>query len=163
MKNKMDFKSFVYLILFIVISLATGFLGSLATASSVDTWYVTLNKPAFTPPGWIFAPVWTLLYIFMGIAAFLVWKSEGLKSRKNLALGIFFFQLILNFLWSVFFFGLQAPALALADIFFLWLAIIIMMGYFFKLSRAAGYLLVPYILWVSFASVLNVAIVVLNS
>ncbi len=163
MEKKFGFKSTLYLIGFIVLSLATGFLGSLATSRSVDTWYVTLNKPAFTPPGWLFGPVWTLLYILMGIAAFLVWKSEGLKSRKNPALGIFFFQLLLNLLWSVFFFGLQAPALALADIFFLWLAIIIMMAFFFKLSKAAGYLLVPYLLWVSFASVLNISIVVLNS
>ncbi|MFH0863745.1 MAG: TspO/MBR family protein [Candidatus Gottesmanbacteria bacterium] len=150
------------LILSIFICLLAGFLGSYFTAPAISTWYVYLQKPFFSPPNWIFAPVWTTLYILMGISAGLVWQ-KGLDNKKvKLALSIFGVQLVLNILWSFMFFGLQIPFLGLVTIIFLWLAILITIKKFLKINRTAGLLLIPYILWVSFASILNLAIHLLN-
>jgi len=143
--------------------LAVGYYGSLATQSSVNTWFPTLEKPVFNPPNWLFAPVWTMLYILMGIAAGLVWdRYESDKYEVKNALVIFAAQLLLNLLWSILFFGLRNPMLAMLEIVVL-LLIIYETHYKFKnISKMAGYLLVPYILWVGFATILNIAIWYLN-
>lgn len=134
---------------------AAGFLGSLATTPSIGGWYKGLVKPSFNPPDWIFGPVWTSLYLLMGIALFLVWrlglKTEGVQA----ALIVFLIQLALNTLWSILFFGLHQPFPAFIEILVLWAFILWTMIKFFGLSRPAGWLLVPYLLWVSFASILN--------
>ena len=139
-----------------------GFLGTPFTISAIPTWYTTLNKPFFAPPNWIFGPVWTLLYFLMGVAFYLIWK-QGWQKKKIKTAGLFFLaQLALNFIWSPVFFGLRAPLLGLVVIVAMWLLIVITMKKFYPLSRLASYLLVPYLLWVSFATILNMAIVVLN-
>lgn len=151
------------LILSIVIALSAGFIGSLFTTPSISTWYATLIKPTLNPPAWIFGPVWTALFILMGIAAFLVWR-QGLKQQKvRAALCVYGFQLVLNVFWSILFFGLQRPDLAFIEIIALWLAIAWTISSFYKVSRAGAYLLVPYILWVSFAIYLNYTIWQLNA
>lgn len=139
-----------------------GLLGTPFTISAIPTWYATLNKPFFSPPNWIFGPVWTLLYFLMGIAFYLIWK-QGLNNEKVKTAALFFLaQLMLNFIWSPIFFGLRAPLLGLITIVAMWVMIVITMKKFYPLSRLAYYLLVPYLLWVSFATLLNGAIVVLN-
>lgn len=139
-----------------------GILGSVFTVSSIPTWYATLNKPSFAPPNWIFGPVWTTLYLLMGVAFYLIWK-QGWKKKKVKTAGMFFLaQLGLNFLWSPIFFGLRSPLMALVVIIAMWALIVMTMKKFYPLSRLAFYLLVPYLLWVSFATILNAAIVVLN-
>ena len=117
-------------------------------------WYFGLTKPALTPPAWVFGPVWTLLYIMMGVAAWMGWKREGYAAAAS-ALWLFLLQLVLNALWSYLFFGLKNPSLALVDIVALWLAILATLIAFFRHYRLAGQLLLPYILWVSFAIYLN--------
>jgi benzodiazapine receptor len=150
------------LVVSIVACLAAGAIGSIFTRSAIPTWFATLEKPVFSPPNWLFAPVWTLLYILMGIAAFLVWR-KGLENRQvRTALIIFLIQLILNVLWSVVFFGLESPLLGLVVILFLWVAILVTVIQFFKISRTASVLLWPYLLWVTFAAVLNSSIWLLN-
>jgi len=146
----------------IVICYLVAFLGSAFTTPSITTWYVTLNKPFFNPPNWIFAPVWTILFFMMGISLYKVWTKNSNDKKKEQAIKIFIFQLILNLFWSLAFFGLHQPLLALITIVFLWIAILMTIKYFLKISKSAAYLLVPYILWVSFASILNLAIVILN-
>ena len=142
--------------------LAVGFLGSFATTPAIPTWYQTLNKPIFNPPNWIFGPVWTTLYILMGISLYLVWK-KGFKNKKNKdAINLFLIQLGLNFIWSFIFFGFKNPQLAFVNIILLWAAIFITILKFWKISKWATYLLIPYILWVSFASILNLFIAILN-
>lgn len=142
--------------------LLAGFIGSFFTTPSIPTWYASLTKPALTPPAWVFGPVWTTLFVLMGIAAFLVWK-RGLNSKGvRVALGVFLVQLILNTLWSVLFFGLRSPAMALIEIVFLWLAILSTIVFFSRISKASAVLLVPYLVWVSFASYLNYSLYVLN-
>ena len=150
----------------LVISVAgcelVGLLGTPFTISAIPTWYVTLNRPFFAPPNWLFAPAWTLLYFLMGVAFYLIWKQDWKKKRIRAAGLIFLAQLGFNFLWSPVFFGLRAPLLGLIVIIALWLLIVLTMKKFFPLSKPAFYLLVPYLLWVSFATILNAAIVVLN-
>ncbi len=139
-----------------------GVLGTPFTISAIPTWYATLNKPSFAPPNWIFGPVWTLLYLMMGVAFYLIWK-QGWKKKKVRTAGMFFLaQLALNFFWSPVFFGLRAPLLGLIVIVAMWALIVMTMKKFYPLSRLAFYLLVPYLLWVSFATILNAAIVILN-
>ena len=134
---------------------AAGLLGALATTPSIGGWFKGLVKPSFNPPNWIFGPVWTTLYLMMGVALFLVWR-RGLKTAGvKAALVLFLIQLALNVLWSVLFFGLHQPAPAFFEIAALWVFILLTMLKFFGLSRPAGWLLFPYLLWVSFASVLN--------
>lgn len=137
-------------------------MGSVFTRISVGTWYAALKKPSFTPPNWVFSPVWITLFVLMGIAAFLVW-NKGLSDQKvRIALSIFSVQLILNVLWSAMFFGLRSPLAGLIEIAVLWIAILLTILYFFRVSNTAGMLLIPYILWVSFAAVLNFSIWRLN-
>lgn len=155
-------RSILMLLAFCAAALGAGALGSIATASSVGAWYQTLNKPSFNPPGWVFGPVWTALYILMGVAAWRVWRRTGFAGAGRVALAIYFGQLILNTLWSILFFGLQSPGWALAEIVVLWAAILAMLVTFLRIDRWAGGLIVPYLLWVSFAFVLNAAIWRLN-
>ncbi len=139
-----------------------GFLGTPFTISAIPTWYTTLNKPFFAPPNWIFGPVWLLLYFLMGVAFYLIWK-QGWQKKKVKTAGLFFLaQLALNFVWSPIFFGLRATLLGLIVIVMMWVLIVMTMKKFRPLSKLAFYLLVPYLLWVSFATMLNAAIVILN-
>lgn len=144
----------------ISLCLAAGFLGSFFTSPSIPTWYQFLAKPSFSPPNWLFAPVWTALYILMGISLYLVWGSKSKK--RQIAINIFLIQLGLNALWSIIFFGMKNPGLALLEIVILWSTIFLTIKLFFPISRIAAYLLVPYILWVSFASILNLSIWLIN-
>jgi len=157
-------KSFnvIRLIIAILICQMIGLIGAVFTSSSVSTWYVTLTKPSFNPPNWVFAPVWTTLYIMMGISAFLVWE-KGLEDQKvKTSLSIFGIQLILNLSWTIIFFGLKSTMGGLVVIIILWFLILLTILHFYKLSKVAGIILLPYIMWVSFATVLNTAIVILN-
>ena len=150
------------LVVSIIACLAAGAIGSIFTQQAIPTWYATLEKPAFNPPNWVFMPMWTLLYVLMGIAAFLVWR-KGLENKHvRVALVVFLVQLILNASWSVAFFGLQSPLYGLIVIVFLWVAILFTSLSFYRISRAAGILLWPYLLWVTFAAVLNESIWLLN-
>jgi benzodiazapine receptor len=151
------------LIASIVVCQLAGVIGSIFTRSAIPAWYATLKKPSFTPPNWVFSPVWITLFVLMGIAAFLVWNKGLSDQRVKTALGIFVVQLILNVLWSAMFFGLRSPLAGLIEISVLWVAILLTILYFFRVSEAAGILLIPYILWVSFAAVLNFSIWKLNS
>lgn len=146
----------------VAICLSAGAIGSIFTTPAIPTWYAGLNKPFFNPPNWIFAPVWTALYIMMGIAAHLV--SKELKKNEEAAKGlaVFSVQLILNAVWSVVFFGAKDLFLALIVIAILWFLIALTIMQFGKVSRDAALLLYPYIVWVSFASVLNAAVWLMN-
>jgi len=139
-----------------------GFIGSLFTRASIPNWYVLLQKPIFTPPNWLFAPMWFLLYILMGISAFLVWRKGIKVFQVREGLIIFVIQLVLNILWSYAFFGLKSPLWGLIVIVPLWTAILLTMINFYRVSRTASFLLIPYILWVSYATVLNFSIYLLN-
>jgi tryptophan-rich sensory protein len=139
-----------------------GAVGSVFTASSLENWYSLLEKPVFNPPSWVFFPVWTLLYTLMGISLYIVW-NKGLHDREvKIGLIIFGIQLVLNSLWSFLFFGLKSPYYGFVEIIFLWLAIFLTIVQFRNISRTASYLLVPYILWVSFAALLNYYLWILN-
>lgn len=148
---------------FVVICLAVGYLSSMVTQTSITTWYPILKKPVFNPPNWVFAPVWTLLFIFMGIAAGLVWDKLATNSEL-VKKGLLFFtvQLALNALWSYLFFGLNNLLLAAIEIILLLLILFETYLIFKKIDKNAGLLLVPYIIWVAFASLLTVSIYVLN-
>ena len=143
----------------IVICQLAGIIGSFFTSSSVSDWYPTLSKPAFNPPSWVFAPVWATIFLLMGVSLYLVWTS---KKPKRTALILFYSQLVLNILWSVLFFGLRSPLFAAIEIVVLWAAILATMIYFNRISKPAAYLLLPYILWVSFAAILNMTIAMMN-
>jgi len=161
MKNR-RMRDVVKLLISIVACQCVGLIGSIFTTPSIPTWYATLQKPPFTPPNWLFAPVWITLYLLMGISAFIIWRRGVDNRRVREALIVFLVQLILNGLWSVVFFGLKSPLYGVVVIVALWIAILFTILKFFKLSTAAGGLLLPYILWVSFAAVLNISIWVLN-
>ncbi|MBN2093892.1 MAG: tryptophan-rich sensory protein [Candidatus Zambryskibacteria bacterium] len=167
--------NFWKLIISIAVAQAAGIIGSFFTTPAIPNWYANLARPEFTPPSWVFAPVWTALFLFMGIALFLVWKKypdsitekigsffNHSKRKIKIAIIIFAVQLILNILWSIIFFGLQSPGWAFIEIIFLWLTIIITIFTFAKISKTAAWLLVPYLLWVSFAAFLNYSIYALN-
>jgi len=150
------------LIIAIALPLAVGGLSGFATAGGVSTWYPTLVKPSFNPPAWVFGPTWTVLYIMMGAAAFLVWRRGLDANGVSVALTVFAVQLALNGLWSILFFGMQAPGWALVEIILLWLAILATLVLFWRVIPTAGMLLLPYLAWVSFASVLNASLWWLN-
>ncbi|NAS12760.1 TspO/MBR family protein [Poritiphilus flavus] len=155
-------KPLLHITIAVGICLLIGFLSSFATQSSVNDWYLTLNKPEFNPPNWIFAPVWTVLYILMGIAAGLVWAKGFYHIWVKTALYYFGFQLIFNALWSVVFFGLKSPFWALLTILVLLTLILATIKWFKVVSKAAAYLLVPYFIWVCFATLLNYKIWEMN-
>lgn len=150
------------LIASILICQLAGVFGGIFTRHSVRTWYQTINKPSFTPPDWLFGPVWILLYFLMGISLFLIWNLKIESKARQVTLILFFIQLGLNILWSFLFFYLQNPMLGLLDIIILLFFIVLTAWTFYRLNPLAGYLLVPYILWVSFATVLNYSIWSLN-
>lgn len=154
-------RSAAVLILWLAVCLGVGSAGAVFTARSVGTWYPLLVKPSWNPPGWVFGPVWTTLYVMMALAAWLVWRRRGFRGGAA-AFGWFALQLALNALWSPLFFGLQNPRAALVDVVLLWAAIAGTVIAFWKRSRPAGILLLPYWLWVSFAAALNFAIWRLN-
>jgi len=158
MKTNNAFK----LIISLIIPQLAGGLGSYFTIGSVKDWYPTLVKPALNPPAWVFGPVWTTLFLLMGISAFLIWKKGLYRKDVRIALSIFLGQLVLNTLWSIIFFALHSPGGALFEMIFLWLAIVATIIAFSKISKPAAWLLLPYILWVSFAGYLNYAIWALN-
>jgi tryptophan-rich sensory protein len=143
---------FLKLITSLVLVYATAFFGSYFTFPSIKGWYATLIRPSFSPPNWIFGPVWTVLYLMMAISFYLIWEKNK----------FFFAQLFLNFLWSLLFFGLHQPLFAFFDIVLLWIFILLTILDFRKKSKTASFLLIPYLLWVSFASILNLSIVLLN-
>ncbi|VVC00568.1 TspO/MBR family protein [uncultured archaeon] len=147
---------------FILLSLSAGAIGSLFTFSAIPTWYAALSKPAFAPPNWVFGLVWTTLYIFMGIAAYLVWQKGWKEKPVRAALMLFGIQLILNALWSILFFGLRSPLYGLIGIIPLWASIALCINWFYKIDRRASYLFIPYFAWVTFASMLNAALFLLN-
>jgi len=152
----------IKLIFSIGICLFAGVLGSFFTTPAIPTWYATLNKPSFAPPNWLFFPVWTTLFVMMGISLYLVWR-KGLEDQQvQNALIIFAVQLILNVLWSVAFFGLRSPLAGLIEISIMWISIAFTIMLFMKVSKTAGILLIPYIIWVSFAAILNFYIWRLN-
>jgi tryptophan-rich sensory protein len=142
--------------------LLAGFLGSLFTQPNIAPWYYNLRKPSFAPPNWLFSPVWTILFIVMGIALYLVWREGWGNSQVRSAMVIFFIHLLVNILWSGVFFGLRSPLAGFFVIIALWFLILLTMIYFSSVSRTAAFLLIPYFIWVSFASVLNFAIYKLN-
>jgi benzodiazapine receptor len=153
------------LIRFIVcltLTFSAAFVGSIFTGRAVPDWYATLNKPSFTPPDWLFGPVWTVLYFLLAISAFIVWQKGLAKPAVRIALIAYLIQLILNALWSVIFFGLKLPIIAFIEIILLWSAIVLTILAFARVAVLAALLLVPYILWVSFAAVLNFFIWFLN-
>ena len=147
----------------VVTCLVIGYFSGMVTRSSVTTWFPTLIKPSFNPPSWVFAPVWSILFVMMGVAAGLVWdRIEAEREAVKKALIFFAIQLGLNALWSYLFFGLRNPMLAGLEIIVLWLMIFETYIQFVKINKIAGYLLLPYLAWVSFASVLNGSIWWLN-
>ncbi|MCW4033300.1 MAG: tryptophan-rich sensory protein [Candidatus Bathyarchaeota archaeon] len=154
---------FIKLIISIVICNSAGFIGSIITTSAIPTWYTSLEKPSFNPPNWVFGPVWTTLYTLMGISAYLVLRQGIHNSQVKTALIIFGVQLFLNAIWSPIFFGLRALFAALVVIVILWIAILLTIFAFYRISTIAAVLLIPYILWVSFATILNYSLWVLNS
>ena len=149
-------------IVWILLSELAGVLGGLATAPAIPTWYATLVKPTWTPPGWVFGPVWTVLYALMGIAAARVWIRHRQTSAGKRSLALFGAQLALNAEWPVLFFGLKAPGAALVSIAILWATILALIVWWWRLERTSAALLIPYLAWVSFATALNAAIVRLN-
>lgn len=155
-------KKLIYIIIAVSLCLVIGFLSSFATQSSVNDWYLTLNKPSFNPPNWLFAPVWTVLYILMGIAAGWVWGKGFHHKYVKTGLYHFGFQLLLNALWSIVFFGLKSPFYALWIILALLIMLVLTIKWFKVVSKVAAILLVPYLLWVCFAALLNYKIWELN-
>ena len=153
-------KNFSLLLFSILLCEGAGIIGSVFTISSIPTWYATLNKPFFSPPNYVFGPVWIALYALMGISLYLVLVSK--IDRKDFAYKIFFTQLILNTLWSIIFFGMRDPMLAFIEIIILWICILYTIKSFNLISKLAAYLLYPYFIWVTFASVLNFSIWMLN-
>ena len=147
----------------VAICLVVGYLSSITTQSSINTWYPTLIKPSFNPPNWLFAPVWTLLFIMMGIAAGMIWNQlENQRELVKKALLFFTVQLLLNALWSYLFFGLNNVLLALIEVILLWLVIYETFHIFKKIDKKAAYLFIPYLIWVAFAAILNGSIYYLN-
>ncbi len=158
----MNAKQAIGLIAAIVIVELIGNIGTLFTLPAIGTWYAGLVKPAFNPPNWVFAPVWTVLFALIGIALYLVWEARKKNKRARVALQAFDLQLALNVFWSFLFFGLHSPLYGLVDIVLLFLAILLTIAEFRRVSRSAAYLLIPYLLWVAFATLLNFSIWMLN-
>jgi len=157
----MKTKDLATLAVCLIIPVAVGSVSGIATASGLSDWYMALNKPVFNPPNYLFGPVWTTLYILMGISLYMVWKSTH-GTARNHALLVFGIQLILNFAWSFIFFYFKKPGWAFAEILLIWISIVIMILLFYRLNKWTAFLQIPYILWVSFASVLNAFIWQLN-
>lgn len=157
----MNISQIFKLLLSIALPLSSGAIAGLFTAQAVPEWYETLNRPSFNPPNWLFGPVWTTLYILMGISLFLIWKQRATRER-NKALLIFGLQMALNFGWSFIFFYFNRIGLALVEIVFLWISILMMCVLFYKIKPLAAWINIPYLIWVTFATVLNAAYFLLN-
>ena len=154
-------KSITVLILLLTLPLLLGFIAGQVTADNIPTWYASINKPWFNPPSFVFAPVWTTLYLLMGYASYRIWqRREG--NRFGIPLALYFSQLALNFLWTFLFFGYHRPDLALAEILLMWILILLTIFQFARIDKPAAWMLVPYISWVSFASILTYHIMILN-
>ncbi|MBN1620727.1 tryptophan-rich sensory protein [candidate division WOR-3 bacterium] len=150
------------LVVSIIMCQLAGIIGSFFTMKNIPSWYSYLNKPSFNPPNWVFGPVWTLLYLMMGISFFIVWAYHSQNPLYRPAITLFIIQLALNLLWSFLFFGLKNPLAGFIEILILWVAILITVIFFFRISKPASILLIPYLLWVSFAAVLNYYLYKLN-
>lgn len=155
-------KPWLKLLLSTAIPLSVGVVAGLFTATGVNGWYRTIEKPGWNPPDGVFAPVWTALYILMGLALYLVWRQDAPAEMRRRAIVFWAIQLVLNGLWSFLFFNVHNVGLALVEIGILWLAILITIFLFARISKAAAWLLVPYISWVTFATILTYAIWQLN-
>jgi tryptophan-rich sensory protein len=151
----------VKLVVSVLFTVGIGSLGGLFTMSEIQGWYAGLQKPSFNPPNWLFGPVWSMLYLLMGISFYLIWK-QPVSTVRNVGLILFVIQFILNFFWSILFFNQHMIAAALLEMVFMWIFILLTMIWFAKLSRTAAWLLLPYLCWVSFATVLTAAIWKLN-
>jgi translocator protein len=149
------------LVVSLILPLGVGAIAGIFTAEAIPEWYGSLNQPSFSPPNWVFGPVWTVLYILLGISLFLIWKLDSGKER-NLAIFVFLLQLLLNFGWSFIFFYFKMIGFALFDIILLWMSIVIMLFLFYKIKPMAAYINIPYFLWVTFATLLNSAYYFLN-
>ncbi len=158
----MKSKSIIKLFSAVLICLGAGFVGSFFTTPEIATWYQTINKPTWNPPSWLFGPVWTTLFILMGIALFLIWQKASHSKSAHRAVVFFLVHLLFNIFWSVAFFNLHSPFYAFIAIIVLWLMIFTLMLWFFRLDKKSGALLIPYLLWVSFAGYLNYTIWQLN-
>ncbi len=150
------------LIIAIAIPLIVGGSSGFFTATGVESWYQTIARPTWNPPGWIFGPVWTTLYVMMGISLFLVWKEDTSVELKKIGIALFAIQLVLNFFWSFIFFNQHQIGWALVEIVAMWVFILLTIFAFAQVNKAAAWLLVPYISWVSFATILNFTIWQLN-
>ena len=158
----MKIDDIIKLIVSISICQIAGIIGSIFTSPSISGWYADLQKPLFSPPNWIFAPVWILLFTLMGISLYLILKENLNDNTVKIGIAIFSFQLILNIGWSFLFFSLQNILYALFEIIILWLAILLTISQFWKINKKSSYLLIPYLLWVTFAAILNFTIWRLN-
>ena len=156
------YKKVLKFIISIIICQSAGIFGSLFTFEAVPDWYITLEKPFFAPPNWIFGPVWIILYFLMGVSLYIVWKDELKSKTRYVFFVVFGIQLILNALWSLLFFGLRSPLLGLIDILILDVILVVTIFYAKRVSKYAAMLLIPYMVWIIIASVLNYAIMVLN-
>ena len=155
-------KNWMKLLISVGVPVGVGAIAGLFTATGVNSWYQTIEKPTWQPPGWVFGPVWTVLYILMGIAFYLVWKSNAAPKLKRMAITLWIIQLVFNFLWSFIFFTRHQIDWALAEILVLWFFILLTILYFGRINKVAAWLMVPYISWVSFASLLTFTIYELN-
>ena len=154
--------NFLALLVSIALCLLAGTIGSIFNIKAIPNWYAKLKKSKLNPPGFVFGPVWTILYLMMAISLYLVWITGGKSSSFNLAIILFLIQLFLNVIWSYLFFGIRKPLFAFYEIILLWIFILLTIISFFQFSKAAAYLLLPYLFWVSFASYLNYSVWKLN-
>jgi tryptophan-rich sensory protein len=161
--NAFKLRDFLVLLASIFLCQVAGLIGSVFTTPAIPTWYASLKKPFFTPPSWIFAPVWVTLFTLMGISLYIVWKKGFDRREVRRGVSLFGVQLVLNVLWSVVFFGMRSPLYGLVIIVLLWAVLLATVITFYRISKPAGILLIPYFLWGSFASVLNLAILTLNA
>ena len=163
MSNKQNYGKILRLVLSIAGCQTAGILGSIATTPAINGWFQTLQKPLFMPPGWVFGVVWTALFVLMAIAFWLVWITDRKLKQKKTAMILFGVQLILNVFWSMIFFGFGAMFLAIIELIALFAVVLITTIYFFRQSKIAGYLMLPYLLWLCAAAYLNIAIYLLNA
>jgi tryptophan-rich sensory protein len=157
----MKISHIIKLIISILLPLSVGAAAGMFTSQAVPTWYASLNRPFFSPPNWVFGPVWTTLYVLLGISFFLIWK-DGASKERSLAIKVFSIQMLLNFAWSFIFFYFNLIGVALLEIILLWISIASMIYLFYKIKPLAAYLNIPYLLWVSFAAILNAGYYFLN-
>ena len=159
-KKRHMLKNILKFIICLIVPMLVGGISGVATVAGIKDWYVHLNKPFFNPPNYLFGPVWSILYLLMGISLFMILQSKSITKKK--AISIFFVQLFLNFWWSFLFFKFQLLGISLIEIVLMWLSILWMIIEFKKINKTAAYLQIPYLVWVTFASLLNLAIWYLN-